>query len=558
MRYFMVVLEEEKSVVPLEVFDQTAVATVSLPKLVNARVPAESVTSRSSLAILGRVFSSVFTLLICAAMIAGLVVAGQRFGWTVPKLSTLITDANAETEGWCTEHSVAESECVECKAELLPRRKSFGWCKIHGVHECPLCHPEVAQVRPIPAVTSEDRAVADRALTVPRVENTKNCKLHQRRIQFTSVETVASLGIQVAPVARGRVTERLTANGEIVFDPDRLARLSPRTNGTVWRVEKQIGDRVKEGELLVLVEAAEVGKAKTEYSLALSQLELRTKTLATLRESAAVVAGRQIDEGQSALEEARAQLLAASQRLLTLGLAVRDSDFIGKSPSVVTQKLQFLGLPELVIAGIASQTRSSNLLAVRSPIAGEVIERKASAGEAADPAKLLFVIADPSRMWLMLDVRLEDAQRLAKGLNVRFRHSGHSEWDEGRVSWISPAADEKTRTVAVRVELENSGGRHQARTFGQAEVVIRDEPRAIVVPSEAVHWEGDCHVVFVRDLQFETEGSPKVFHTRTVKPGAKDGGQTEIIAGVLPGELVATRQSGVLRSELLKNNLGAG
>ena len=113
----------------------------------------------------------------------------------------------------------------------------------------------------------------------------------------------------------------------------------------------------------------------------------------------------------------------------------------------------------------------------------------------------------------------------------------------------------------MRVELPNPDGRHHARTFGTAQIVVREEPKAVVVPSEAVHWEGDCHVVFVRDKNFD-QSEYKVFHVRKVRPGAKNvtpsGSVTEIIAGVLPGELVATTNSGILRGELLKNNLGAG
>jgi cobalt-zinc-cadmium efflux system membrane fusion protein len=131
----------------------------------------------------------------------------------------------------------------------------------------------------------------------------------------------------------------------------------------------------------------------------------------------------------------------------------------------------------------------------------------------------------------------------------------------GTVAWVSPAADEKTRTVPVRVAWPNENGRHHARTFGTAQVVLRHTDSALVVPSSAVHWEGCCHVVFVRDKDFDT--SPyKVFHVRKVRPGAADpalnGAVTEIAAGLLPGEVVATTNSGILRSELLKNDLGAG
>ena len=86
---------------------------------------------------------------------------------------------------------------------------------------------------------------------------------------------------------------------------------------------------------------------------------------------------------------------------------------------------------------------------------------------------------------------------------------------------------------------------------------------AVVVPSVAVHWEGCCNVVFVADRGFDRADGFKVFHVRKVRPGAKDVDPagtpvTEVIAGVLPGERVAVTNSGVLRSELLRNNLGAG
>ena len=72
------------------------------------------------------------------------------------------------------------------------------------------------------------------------------------------------------------------------------------------------------------------------------------------------------------------------------------------------------------------------------------------------------------------------------------------------ISWISTAVDEKTRTVQVRADLPNPDGRHLARTFGAGQIVLREEKDVVLVPSEAVHWEGDCNVVFVRDRQLGT------------------------------------------------------
>ena len=115
-----------------------------------------------------------------------------------------------------------------------------------------------------------------------------------------------------------------------------------------------------------------------------------------------------------------------------------------------------------------------------------------------------------------------------------------------------------TRTVKVRVDLPNPDRRLRANTFGTGRIVLRDEPKAIVVPSEAIHSDGTCSVVFVRDKNFFTPGAPKIFHVRAVRPGVKDGATTEIIAGLLPGEVIASKNSVVLEAQLLKGNLGAG
>ena len=82
--------------------------------------------------------------------------------------------------------------------------------------------------------------------------------------------------------------------------------------------------------------------------------------------------------------------------------------------------------------------------------------------------------------------------------------------------------------------------------------------RSVTVPNEAVQWDGCCSIVFVRDENYFKADAPKVFHVRKVRTGATDTKNTEIIAGALPGELVVTKGSGLLLTELLRGNLGAG
>lgn len=511
---------------------------------------------------LGKLLSRLLPALLAWGVIAGLFSFGFQHGWRMPRFSALIGAAPAEPDDWCSAHSVPESICVECQKTDQPTSRAADYCREHGVSTCPLCHPEVAQLASTPTITAADRQRAQQTLAfAPRPENNNRCTLHERRIQFASVEIMKRLGIEVAPARHGAVQETIRANGQIGFDSRAIVRLSARVPGTVWRIYKQVGEPVKPREILALVDAAEVGRAKAEFQQALGQLDLKQQIVLSMRQSTAAVPARNVQEAEANLAEAQVRVLAARQALVNLGLPLRIEDYRQLTPAEVVQRMQFLGISDEIAAGLARETASSNLLPIRAPFAGEVIERRVTANESVDQARVLFVVADPRRMWLTLHVGIEDARRIKPGQTVRFQHDGHEAPDLGIVSWISPAVEEKTRTVPVRVEWPTARSRHEANTFGTAEIVLRAEPQAVVVPSSAVHWEGDCHVVFVRDKDFETSAN-KVFHVRKVRPGANDsavnGPVTEIAAGLLPGELVATTNSGILRSELLKNNLGEG
>ena len=91
----------------------------------------------------------------------------------------------------------------------------------------------------------------------------------------------------------------------------------------------------------------------------------------------------------------------------------------------------------------------------------------------------------------------------------------------GRISWISPAIDERTRSVQVRVPIDNSQGRLRDKTFGTGTIILREEPQAIVVPREAIQATSDARFVFVRDKNYLTKDALKVFHVRQVRTGAQ-------------------------------------
>lgn len=496
-------------------------------------------------------------------LLGGLAVWGHRTEWTFPKFSALIGDAGTRVDGWCKEHNVPEGQCIECNPTLVPHAKDYGWCKEHGVAQCPLHHPEVAQVSDAGRVAPADFDQVSRALAIlPRSENNSRCKLHERRIQFASVEAVEKAGIDIALVQQQPVIEAVIANGEVIYDQSYTAHLASRVAGNAWRVERQVGDQVRKGDLLALIDAGEIGRAKSDFLQAISQVRLKQLTVDRLQPLAKdnLVPGKQFQEAESALEEARIRVRSSQQVLVNLGLSVDAEKFSDLSTDEIAQQITFLGLPKTLAGTFDNATTTSNLFPLCSPLDGVVVERKIVAGEVVDTSTTLFAVADVTRMWLMLDVRQEDAKYVSVGQHVLFRASDSKDEPEikGAINWISTSADSQTRTVKVRVELPNGDGRLRANTFGASRIVLREEPKAVVIPSEAVHWDGCCNVVFVRDMDYLKKDSPKFFHIRKVRPGVKESETTEIIAGLMPGEVIASKNSVVLEAQLLKSNLGAG
>jgi cobalt-zinc-cadmium efflux system membrane fusion protein len=369
------------------------------------------------------------------------------------------------------------------------------------------------------------------------------------------------LGIDIAVVGRRRVVEAVSATGEVVYDETRTGHLASRVPGTVWRVEKQVGDLVGKGDVLALVDSSQVGQAKSELLQAIAQLRLAATNAEKLRPLAgSAVSGSRVREADAAQQQAEIRVMSAQQALANLGLPVNVAELAPLATEEIADRIRFLGLPADLISRLAGETVTSNLFPLRSPLDGVVVSRNAVAGEVVDMEANLFQVADVRRMWLTLDVRQEDVDYLALGQRVLFRPSDAKQGGEieGSLAWISTAADDQTRTVKVRVDLPNANGRLRANTFGTGRIVLREEPEAIVVPTEAIHSDGCCSVVFVRDKDFLAEGSYKFFHVRKVRVGVKEDGMTEIIAGLLPNEVIASKNSMILAAQLLKSNLGAG
>ncbi len=391
-----------------------------------------------------------------------------------------------------------------------------------------------------------------------RIANDPLCQMHLRRIQFASREAADKAGIDIGLVSTKPISESCKANGEIRYDPTRVARLASRAAGTVWQVEKNVGDHVKAGELLALVDSPRVGQCKSALQKALAQLRLAEGAVSRISDLSDVLAGKRLLEAQAERDTAEAAVRNEIDMMLNLGLQVSQEEITRIESNALAEELRFFGLPTSIRSQLDPKATTGNLMPIIAPRDGVVVMRDVVAGEVIDANKVLFTVVDNRQMWLELDVPLESIEYVKIGQQVHFLPDGSRTEHRGAITWLSTEVDAGTRTVRVRAELENPDGNLRDESFGAGRIVLREEDAAVVAPSDAVHWEGCCYVTFVRDKDYLAEDSYKVFHTRMVRPGVTNNGYTEIIAGLFPGEVVVTAGSGVLRAELLKGNLGAG
>jgi cobalt-zinc-cadmium efflux system membrane fusion protein len=491
---------------------------------------------------------------------------GFTYEWNLKKFQERVFGKKVEESDRCGPHDLPEDLCVLCNPHRWPADPDFGWCKDHGVYNCAFDHPELAQLGETPTVTDAERTRVRRALDLmprPKNEDADPAKEKDRaalkRIQLASDETAEKIGLEFKPAKRATVEESVSAPGEISYDPTRVGRLAARAPGTVWRVLRQVGDPVKKGEVLVLVDAAEVGKAKTEFLQAFANHELKADLLRRYRNGKEFVPEATLQQAETAEQEAANRLQSAEQALVNLDLHVTPAELKKLKPEQRREFLHVLGLPPALVKELGDQPRTANLIPLRSPLDGVVVARAVANGDGIDTTRTAMTVADVSHVWLTLEVRLEDAKYVKLCQEVRFRADGRDDDVTGKIDWVSTRVDAKTRTLSVRVPLANDDGTLRDGAYGLGRVLLRRDDQAVVVPGEALHWTGESHVVFVKDRNFDVKGQPKVFHVRSVRPGARtEKGEVELIVGVFPGEVVATTNSGVLRGELLKGKIGAG
>ncbi|WP_149536660.1 efflux RND transporter periplasmic adaptor subunit [Siccirubricoccus phaeus] len=336
-------------------------------------------------------------------------------------------------------------------------------------------------------------------------------------------EQVAAASIEVAEAGPGTVARRVSLPGTVAANADKLARVPARVAGIVTALNKRLGDTAAVGDVLALVESAEIATVKGEYLAALRTTELARVTFEREQRlwQRKVSAEQDFLKARTDWQEAQIRLDLARQKLAALGLG----------------QVEVEALPRQPIEALRRQE-------VRAPIAGRITARPVVLGAAISAEAEVYTVADLSTVWVEMAVPPTDLTFVKEGMAVRIRGEGEAR-GEGRIVFLSPVLDPETRSARAVVEAPNPEGAFRPGGFVTAEVATEEQRVDVLVPRAAVQQVESESVVFVR--------TPEGFEKREVVLGRGDQEGVEVVFGLDPGEPYAAANTFVLKAELGKS-----
>ena len=244
--------------------------------------------------------------------------------------------------------------------------------------------------------------------------------------------------------------------------------------------------------------------------------------------------------------------LVASQQEYLLALKSREQMKNSPIPSIsqngeglvasARQRLLLFGVKESQILELEKSGKPNIRIPIYSPFSGVVIEKMVQQGQYVNLGEALFNIADLSSVWVEVEIYENEFANLHIGQQVEIRSQSFPDKPStGRIAFVYPFLDPKTRTLKVRVELGNPGLKLKPEMFVNAIIKVPLAP-SIVVPARAVMNTGKRQVVWV-------ESSPGMFESRTVQLGQQSGEKVQILSGLKSGEKVAISGGYLIDSE---------
>ncbi len=341
----------------------------------------------------------------------------------------------------------------------------------------------------------------------------------QARVEF---------GIEVGEATGGDLAEYTRLPGEVVIDPDRLVHVVPRVSGVAQRVQKKLGDKVKAGDVLAVLESRELAEVKSAYLVARERFRLAETTYT-----------REEKLWRETISSER-DYLAAKQNLAELRIEMRATE----------QKLHALGFTHEYLKTLTfDEDEHFTHYEIRAPFDGTVIEKHISLGEVLKDDAEAFVIADLRSVWVNLTVYQKDLSAIQLGQTVEITAEDRPVVS-GIISYVSPVVNEETRTAVARLVIDNTRGQWRPGSFITGLVALDARPVDLLVPRSALQTVDGETVVFVETAEgFEPQG---------VRVGRSNEVYAEIVHGLTPGQRYVAQGGFTLKAQLAKGSFGDG
>lgn len=361
------------------------------------------------------------------------------------------------------------------------------------------------------------------------------------------------VSVQVTPAQRGPISQVITS--EAVVFPLEQATVAPKITSTVKKFHVQRGTRVKKGQLLAVLENADLAaaaeaskgdfeqadaaynttigsslpqqiqKAQLDAQTAQSSFEAQQKVFDSRKElfQQGAIARRELDAAEVALTQARSQNEQAQKQLA-------DLQRLGKQQAVKSAEGSRLSA-EGKYRGAAAQLSYSE---IRSPIDGVVTDRPLYEGDPATANQPILTVMNLSRLIAKAHIVQAEAAALRVGNPAELKVPGADEPIQGRVTLVSPALDPGSTTIEVWAEATRPDPALKPGMTIQVSLTAKTVKDATLVPTSALFksTEGADYVLLV--------GSDHLAHQKIVQVGIRNGGFAQIVSGINAGDPVIT------------------
>lgn len=354
------------------------------------------------------------------------------------------------------------------------------------------------------------------------LEQTEEEHQGENTVKLTE-EQIQQMGLKFRTAGPGNLLLTLSTRGKIIIHPDHLAHIIPKSAGVAREVNKNIGDFVRIGDIMAVLESRDMADVKASYLAALSKKRLAASSL----------------EREEKLYQEK---VSAGQDYLNAKNVYEESII---SVQLARQKLRAFGLENEEIDQLANQNDPDlRLYQIRSPIDGAVIMRHITKGEFVENTTTIYQIADLSRVWVDIGIYPKDLYKVKEGQMVEVVVPVENKGAQAKLIYVSPIVADETITAKAVAELDNPQGIWRPGVFVKVNIATEKISLPLVIPKEAIQNSDGRDFVFVV--------TPEGFERRFIKLGQTDNENNEVISGLNPGDQYVADKTFLLKAELGK------